>query len=1439
MKSIDATIIDTTYFSQNFPSEIAQNKIERDNYLLQFKSELDTYKVLFIEGEEDSGKTTLLAEFVNSHKRNSVSIFFNPLNKIDYDIDYFFQNLNAQLNFLITSSIDAPSGNTQNISSFRALLHQLRKKYKNKSDKFYLVIDGLDHNFDSNKELIKEIFETIPLGDDFIKIIITGSLYNFNEEIKQLTKCKCKNITVLGLTKEEVKKIVNIEDDSVLEKIFKITKGLPGRLQTFNRLLSKNHNIDELIEHETYNNYINLDCSNIDLGNEKIEVLLSLLSFSDESLNTDQILEITQINQKELSKFIEETSIIEEKENINFISNSHKKFFTNKLRNNKSKTRELLIKYYTDSKTINSKYELFKIFREKEQWSKIQEIVDQDFILSLIENTGSLKKVNDSIESVYQASSQLKNYPSTFKYSIIGSILNELDSYTFWESEILARLSIDDYEGAINLAESAVLKIDRLRLLSLIAKKQKESNKSVDNSLSNVINELYKSTDLSDAGVIIYDIVANLLYAIPNLAIEIIENSSSSAKSNNINNWIIAKLSLAAITTSGEEGEKKIDAINKLNNPSIEKINRAITFLVGNYSAEKVLREVKKMKDSNERIHLLRMWLSNNKFNIDDSDKAQVINYSLDEIVSSSKDLTINFEILKDLSSLLPHIKNYDTKSKILARFKSLESHVSNIGVSKDKFIYELNIFHTQYKLSSDKSITIINDIIKNIETIDDILIKLESYSEVYAKIFNIANLTIKKKKSFVYHKINELSASLLNQSANHYNSLTNVIKTISFVDPLLALDITNNVNTLINRDRLRILVLEEYLKNSINKIDFDKIRVIQISIETTSFKEVITKILLERLNEAETLPKEVIQNLLFFTNEIKNFKISPASKIMCYNLQYKVINKNEFWKTNLAKGIKKNIDSEFSKIDREWEKIDIGYRICSDLADVDKSFSKNKFDAAEEIKNNTWLDSEFIAQVYINTISLTVRAFEGVMTNKESFDKEFNMIERLILNIPSELEKITLWTQLAISSYLNDKIEFAKKIYDKHIFPSVTILDNKSLKIQDSIETLILVNIFNSSLAKEIIKKLPYFYKEDACHMISNFYLSKKNPFNYYEGDIYNNSIELQDIYNTISILELAEMDNSIFSIISNIYRTEFYKTFTKIQIADIIEKLTTIIETKLPDNKNIKHDGYKIISKLKVILLNKNASNNELKQLYEQAENLDNISDRLFVKSQLLDNLPFNRVNFANKKDIFDDIINDLQELPNNYEFVDRVSQISEIMLKVERIEWKNIIDKAFKFSKDIEEGSEAYDFQKKMIDSLYRVDEAIAKDLVNSIDKENNDSKQKRILKRYYDTLEITNKIRNNKTIEQKENDDIKVLISSIQKTLGSLNSGKTTIKKIEDVAKYLFIGYKVPLLNCIPIFIYYFSSCAKTQFTKNSNNEFSRINEKNFNEMVLAS
>lgn len=1435
MDIIDAEIITTSHFSQGFPSEKIINKVSRDNFLIQIESLLDNNKVLFIDGEEDAGKTTLLSDFLKKNYSNSVSVFFRTLNKIDYDIDYFFENVNSQLEFILNNSFaDTRINNT--IHEFRSLLYLLRKKYKNKNKKFYFVIDGLESSSTQNIELLKDILDSIPMDDDFVKLLITGSQNNYRNKIDTFSKCSNDSITVLGFNKEECSKFIGIENETIIEQIFKVTKGFPGRLKTIKRLIDKGIELDQISETETYNNYINLDCQEVDLKAEDKVVLMSILSFSEENFTIEQLASILELNSIDVTKMVSEIPILDSNDKVSFVSNSHKKFFINRLRNNKSSTKELLIKFYTDSNTITSKYELFKIFSENNQYSKVQDIVDENFITSLIENTGSLQKVNDSIEKVFEASTQLKNYSSIFKYSLIGSIINELDSYTFWESEIIARLAIGDYSGAINLAESAVLKVDRLRLLSMIARKQKESNKIVDPTLSNIINELYKTIDLSSLGNVIYDIVSNLIYAIPNLAVEIIENSSSEKKSTNINSWIIAKLSFAAINSLEEDGDKKIDAINKLNNPETEKINRAISFMVGNYSCEKVISEVKKLEDPNEKIRFLRLWLSNNKFEGNDDDKAKIINFSIDVIIKSSSEITISFEILKDFTAQLPNIKNYDVKFKLLERFRTLESSINDIGQSKDKFVYELNIFQTQYKLSEDKGTYLLNQIIKNVENIDDLLVKLESYSEIYSKLMFYQNVDIKKKKTFVYHKINELSTELLSQSANHYQSLMNVLDTISSVDPLLALDVIRKVNTIVSRDRLRLNVLEGYLKNSIGKIDFNKIKTIQIEIESKSFKEFLVKLLLERLNEAKSLPKEVIENLLFFTNQIKLFYTSPIDRLDCYILFFKIVNKNEYWKKNLTNGIKGVINLEFNKIGREWQKIDYAYKLCFELVDVDKNYAKEKFDEGEKTKENTWLDSGFIAQVYINILSLTIKCFEGILLNKDNFEKEYQILEKLISDLPSEQDKTILWTQLAISSYLNNKIEFSKKIYDKFIFPNFTILDNKSFKNEDSLETMILVKIFNSDLATDMIKKMSYFFKEECCNIIADFYLSKKNPFYYYEGDVLNNKVELQDIYNTISILELCELDNNIYLIIDEICKLEIIKTLTKLQLLDIVDKLNKIIDKKLPDQKNIKHDGYKIIAKLKVKLLNKQDKNFE--ELFNAAQNLNNVSDRLFVNYTFLESIPFAKINFINKKDLFDNVVKDLNSLPNNYEFVDRVSQISETMFKAERLEWKKIIDKAFLFSKEIEEGSEAYNFQRKMIDSIYRVDEQVAKDLINSIDKENNDSKQKRLLKKYYDTLEMSNKIKNNKTIQQKEKEDSRVVINGLRKALGSLNSGKTSVKKIPEVVKYLDIGYKTPLLECVSIFSYYFANCAKTQFTKNSDQDISKINDSNFYEIVKS-
>ena len=88
-----------------------------------------------------------------------------------------------------------------------------------------------------------------------------------------------------------------------------------------------------------------------------------------------------------------------------------------------------------------------------------------------------MKVVNESLQLGVEASKSMGKHAELWRFSIQGSIVNELDNYQFWESEVIARISLQDFSGAIDLASTAILNIDRLRLYALIARKQKEINK--------------------------------------------------------------------------------------------------------------------------------------------------------------------------------------------------------------------------------------------------------------------------------------------------------------------------------------------------------------------------------------------------------------------------------------------------------------------------------------------------------------------------------------------------------------------------------------------------------------------------------------------------------------------------------------------------------------------------------------------------------------------------------------------------------------------------------------------------------------------------------------------------------------------------------------------------------------------------------------------------
>tara|TARA_R110000764_G_scaffold1355_1_gene5354 strand:+ start:329 stop:6133 length:5805 start_codon:yes stop_codon:yes gene_type:complete len=1455
-KTLDAILLDNIYFSVGFPIEKWNELIDRNNYISQIEGYFDKgADIVFIEGEEDSGKTTLCAQYAKKEGDSVISIFFNPHNDMDYEIGFYCTNFINQAQNILgheNTSEDTFYG----LEEYRHYPFLLRKYLKKTKGQLTIILDGLESLNSKQNEFLKTLLSSVPFGDSSFRIIISGEEQDFIDFHPKLKKQKSKSINLAGFSDPEIINYLEIKEveakDKRIKDLYKITKGLPGRLKILKRLLHEEDvSLDEISNSRSYSHWLEYDCNSIDLNDENNNKIVSLLALKDKSYPIKEIGSICSIDLQQAEKIISSTSIFEKVgDNIRLSSQAHKQYFANLLRGNKKTVDEMLVNYYASENSITSLIELPRLHANSHEWDKVINILNEDYLPRIVESTGSLKIVNESLELGIEASKSMGKHSELWRFSVQGSIVNELDNYLFWESEIKARIAIHDFTGAVSLAESAVLKIDRLRLLALIAKHQKEFNKTIDEDLIKLIQDLYDTTDLFSVGDKIFDIVADLLYAIPNLAIEIIEKSSGTTSESDINDWIITKLSIAAIDSDSKEeneigkGEsKKIEALNKLDNASAKKITKAISFLVGNYTSERLIQEVKKLSEPNEKLRLLRLWLNNNKTNI--NDVQIVIGIALDELVKSSSDSPINFDALKELSSLMPYIKDAEAKHKLLKRFKSLENDISELGLTKNKYIYQLNVFHTEFVLREKNWKATLNTIIEEIGNIDDTLIKLDSFAEVYSKLKTIKNEFIGNINNKIYAIILDLSKKLYNETSSHFRISSYLLKTIGNKNPTLALKICDNINSVYQKEMAKMLIIDSYLDNNLRFVKLSLIQKVEDCLEYSDTREQLIIEVLERYAEAKSLHFNTIKDLFVYTDKIKLIK-NVSIRLYAFVLQYKIIVKNQEWKSKLSLNQQNLIYDTWQKIESEWDKVDNGFVVCSDLAEIDPIFAKRIFEESDLIKRNSWIDSSLVAQTYILSIKLIIKAFSGLIINKQDTNADYKTIESLIYRIPSETTKLNLWTELGLIVESDNRRELGQRILDEHVYPILVSLEDKKVDLNIVSSSLIFVHLYNPENALKYAKKsLSTETQESLYGKICYYYISKRSPFEIYEDDIVKFKADYNDITKAIQVLEFANVDNNIYYHLRDICKAikDGKKgKLSALQINVLIESLEDLVNKKLPDPKNIKHKGYEILAKANIAIIKTKGVKHKVfwVDLLELTNNISNKSDKIYVKSVLLEEIPFEKITdgINIKSELFNDIIESLESLTVHYEFIQRVNDVTVIMHETNKKRWNEVVQKAFNLSEKLEKGKEIYNSQKRIIDSMYRLEPAFAKKLIKTIDKDSSNTNVGKLLHDHYESLEISNKIKNNTELLDREKNNSRVLIKSVVSALKSLNSDRLTPKKINEITKYLTIGRKLPLHDIFPVYIYYLSNCHRTYRAAKLTGRVKNLHVDNFREAIKA-
>ncbi|AWG23218.1 hypothetical protein FFWV33_17640 [Flavobacterium faecale] len=1401
--SEEAKIIRTYDYSIGFNSNIIPS-INRKHYVRELEELLEENQVVFLNGEEGSGKTIICQEFVKKNDTIALSVFFNPNNKLDYTLNYFLDNIINQISFLL-GDIE----NTEvNIDRYRALINKLRNKYKNK--RIYFIIDGLSENIN----LMKEIVEYLNLGQAEFKYIIIGDEKLYKKEIKDFSRLITTNIKVVGISIYEIKHYLNLTNLTSNDEndLYKITKGLFSRLFVIKRQLEKGVLLSKIMESEDYSEWIQIELDKIDLTNESIIKILSILSLSPNRLCLEDISFIMDIELEEISVLINSLEFIIIKENeIAFISNSYKKYVADKFKKNIDSVENSLIILFNKTNDLDKKIELIKLLFEKKKWTDISNEVNDDLLINSFKHTGSLNKINSIIKIGNNASNQLKSQNNLVHLSLKGSYINYLENNLELVSDVVTKLAFKDYEGALNIANKSFINIERLRLYCLIAKKQKKDNNVIDENLLSDIEELFEKSDFSNAGDIIYDIISDMLIIDPAMALKIVDNSELNS-STNINDMIVAKLSIMSLNNEIDNDKKEStnEKLEKFANSKSRKIARALSLILGDFSIDKILTEIEKIEDSIEKIKLIRLYLENIKKSTEGL--GQLIDRTFDILLSTNVNNLINLEILILLSSKINLVVSLEEKESLLKKLSSIDQLIVDKGLFINKIKYKINIFSIKFSKSPDRSFEILDEIIQDIEKEDDLLIKTEAFSLVYESLHKNSNYILKSLKSKNYNLLNKSIDLLIYSSANQYSIFRNIIKNISSVDIKFAVEISSKINNTLNRDKSLLSALENYFYN----VDLKDINIDNIIIYLDSFQEIYLRnlaisIIFEKFSEEDVLNNYFLKKIKEIYFSIEKVINSTTSLIFLNILMFKIFKKNAELKNNKDLiNIKSKIKTLISYLSDDWTKYEVVNNICSELTEYDLNFSKDIYSIIKNKKDKDIFYSELYCKSFHYNMEYLIFSLESLIEKKINVDVYVEQTILTINKIPSDLVKLDYFSKLGFIFYLHNQSNHSKQLLEKNIYP---LLTNEKISLEDS-NIIIFLYINNEDYAKKIISKFSYHYRNETFYKIALFYLDNNNPYKLYEDKVTISNFSYNDLSKCISAFKNVDRDLEIFRVIEKIADKISHKeaNLNTTQISYIVDELDTIIETKLPDSINIQHEGYKIISKVQLNRINKNYLNS--KDALIECSKVANISDRIFIKSIILRDLTKTPIE---RKQLFDDIINDLEEINITFEYIERINEISETMYSVNNSAWSKVVKSALTFSNNLDDKYEIYKYQRNLIDTIHKIDEKLCNELIESVDcLDKIDNKD--IIKKHLSRLELLKKVKNNQTIEEKEKENQNNLLYAIYNSLMLLNSGKISPKKIIDINKILDISYSIPIDKSIIIYLYYLENISKKKYPK---------------------
>ncbi len=766
----------------------------------------------------------------------------------------------------------------------------------------------------------------------------------------------------------------------------------------------------------------------------------------------------------------------------------------------------------------------------------------------------------------------------------------------------------------------------------------------------------------------------------------------------------------------------------------------------------------------------------------------------------------------RQLATPLPFIKDHLRAQEIVARFDSLKGTIVHLGPSEDYVRLQMLLAQTEikYEFQSARN-RILETYLYYINDLQDLSIKSACLARVSAALIEIdPDMKLEQYDELHTSVNNDLNNSvnvLLSDTGDHYQVTRNIIRALARTKYTDAHNIALQLNLEDRRDKALFDLASSSMDMPYERINTSHIKESIDQINNIDLKEEATLKYFALLLKSSDAIDELEKDVLAWINSLIEI---DSAHVRCnlYGFVYALLtNINRSKYKGLINRVKELLLSSWEEIERGWEKVDFGFKTTETLSssiDLAREF----FNKTEEYRDTINLNEPIAAGTFCDCLQLTIRAFSGLLNKNLDSSEDLDILEILINRIPSRGERAVIWADIALSFVKYNRLSECLRIVREYVKPLVaSIYDTDKNYWSDILIATAPALYFDHKLtALEEISKLPKYLNDKAISTICNFILRKQfstDPYDYSSKQGY--KVTYEEMLDLCELINLLFADYRIYEYIEiiadSITSTYGKGKFTRPQKLDIGDRLDKIIEEKLPDTNNIKHDGYKIISKAQVNRI-KQIGGIHSDELVEVAHNIPNLSDKAYVLSILVGS--FSNKEKKKRMQLIEEASELIMNIPAAIDRINRLQSLASSALDLDITLSKKYSNLAMKTAIESDD-PEAYPIQRKLIDFAYsQLGSDFAASLATLADDDPVRVKAKNNIEKRYRLQELKDEIINQSN-SSKEADPtrLKEYPRLSWMLLGSLNSYRISTFHMEEMRDFIIIASQLPLERSYPI------------------------------------